>query len=66
MTAPIKLYQQYTNNLSGIVHTIVGEEHMKCGKLYEMSFAGGYLFRKQEELEEGFTLISEATIEESV
>ena len=37
----IKLYQKYTNNLTGIV-LCVGIRHMKCGKLYEMSFGEGY------------------------
>lgn len=39
---------------------------MKCGKLYEMSFSGGYVFRKPCEIESDFTLISEAIVEEKV
>ena len=61
MTAPIKLYQQYTNNLTGIVHQVVGIEQMKCGKLYELSFAGGYCFRKPCEILADFTLVEENT-----
>ena len=66
MTVPIQLYQQYTSNFDSTIHTVVGEEHMKCGKLYELSFAGGYVFRKPCEIEEDYTLINEDTIEESV
>lgn len=55
----IELGQKYTHNYSGTLYSVVGIEHMKCGKLYELSFAGGYCFRKPEEIEEGFTLVGE-------